>query len=57
MLQIGIANGVGLAVMQEHMAAKYNRPGYEIFNNYTYVMLGDGCMQEGVASEAASLAG
>jgi transketolase len=39
------------------MAATYNKPGYGIFNNYTYVMMGDGCLQEGVALEAISLAG
>lgn len=48
---------VGLAAAQAHLAAKYNRPGYEIFNNYTYCIVGDGCLQEGVAAEAISLAG
>ncbi|ORZ03901.1 transketolase [Syncephalastrum racemosum] len=53
----GISNAVGLAASEAHFAAKFNKPGYEIFNNYTYVILGDGCLQEGVAAEAVSLAG
>ena len=53
----GVANGVGLALAESHMAATYNKPGLALFDNYTYVFAGDGCMQEGVASEAASLAG
>ncbi|KAF9924833.1 Transketolase [Linnemannia zychae] len=53
----GFANSVGLAMAEAHMAATFNKPGFELFNNYTYVVLGDGCLQEGVASEAASLAG
>ncbi|CAO3645823.1 unnamed protein product [Mucor hiemalis] len=53
----GIANAVGLAVGEAHLAATYNKPDFEIFNNYTYVLLGDGCLQEGVASEASSVAG
>ncbi|KAG2202303.1 hypothetical protein INT47_010751 [Mucor saturninus] len=53
----GIANAVGLAIGEAHLAATYNRPDFEIFNNHTYVILGDGCLQEGVASEAASIAG
>ncbi|KAI8996943.1 transketolase [Pilobolus umbonatus] len=53
----GISNAVGSAAAEAHMAATYNRPGFELFNNYTYVLMGDGCLQEGVASEAASLAG
>lgn len=53
----GIGNAVGLAIAQANIAAKYNRPNYEISNNYTYTFFGDGCMMEGVASEACSLAG
>ena len=53
----GFANAVGLAIAQHHAAAEFNKPGFEVINNYTYTFLGDGCMQEGVASEAASLAG
>lgn len=48
---------MGLAAAEAHLAAKYNRPGYDIFNNYTYVIVGDGCLQEGVTLEAVSLAG
>ncbi|RSH81147.1 Transketolase [Apiotrichum porosum] len=53
----GIANAVGLAIAEAHMAATFNKEGYTLFDNKTYVFLGDGCLQEGVASEAASLAG
>ncbi|KAI9469837.1 MAG: transketolase [Benjaminiella poitrasii] len=53
----GISNAVGLAAAEAQFAATYNRPGFELFNNYTYVILGDGCLQEGVSSEASSLAG
>jgi transketolase len=53
----GISNAVGLAIAEQNMAATFNKPGFEIFNNYTYVVLGDGCLQEGVQSEACSLAG
>ena len=53
----GISNAVGLAIAQAHLAATFNRPGFELFQNYTYVITGDGCLQEGVSSEAASLAG
>ena len=53
----GIAQAVGLAAAQEHLAATFNKPGFELFTNYTFVICGDGCLQEGVASEAASLAG
>ncbi|KAF2858409.1 transketolase [Piedraia hortae CBS 480.64] len=53
----GFANAVGLAVAQAHSAAVFNRPGFDLLTNHTYVFFGDGCAQEGVASEAASLAG
>ncbi|CAO3591747.1 unnamed protein product [Absidia cylindrospora] len=53
----GISNAVGLAIAQEHLAATFNKPGFDLFNNHTYVILGDGCLQEGVQSEACSLAG
>jgi transketolase len=46
-----------MAAAEAHLAATFNRPGYNIIDNYVYVFLGDGCLQEGVASEAASLAG
>ncbi|TVY49759.1 putative transketolase [Lachnellula occidentalis] len=53
----GFSNAVGLSIAQHHASAEFNKPGFEMINNYTYTFLGDGCMQEGVASEAASLAG
>ncbi|MCL2672189.1 MAG: transketolase [Clostridiales bacterium] len=53
----GFAMAVGMAMAEAHKAAVYNREGYPIVDNYTYTMLGDGCMMEGVASEAASMAG
>lgn len=53
----GFGNAVGMALAERMLAARYNRPGYDIVDHYTYVLAGDGDMQEGVASEAASLAG
>ncbi|KJA27448.1 hypothetical protein HYPSUDRAFT_83775 [Hypholoma sublateritium FD-334 SS-4] len=53
----GFANGVGLAIAQAHLGAVYNKDGFNLINNYTYVFTGDGCLMEGVASEAASLGG
>lgn len=53
----GIANAVGLAMAEKHLAAVFNRPGYEIVNHHTYALCGDGCLQEGISYEAASLAG
>lgn len=53
----GISNSVGLAIAQAHLAATFNRPSYDLFSNFTYVITGDGCLQEGVALEAISLAG
>lgn len=53
----GVANAVGMAMAERHLAARFNKPDSEIVDHYTYVMCGDGDMMEGVASEAASLAG
>jgi len=53
----GFANGVGMAIAEAHLAAEFNRPGHSIINHYTYAIVTDGDLMEGVASEAASLAG
>ena len=53
----GIASAVGMAMAEKHLAAHFNRPNFEIVDHYTYVLVGDGCLQEGIAYEAASLAG
>ena len=53
----GVANAVGMAIAETMLAAKFNRPDYEIVNHRVYAFCGDGCMMEGVAAEAASLAG
>ncbi|MFM7888552.1 MAG: transketolase [Pseudanabaena sp.] len=53
----GVGNAVGLAISEAHLAARFNKPGHTIVDHYTYVILGDGCNMEGVASEAASLGG
>ncbi|KAI6779340.1 dihydroxyacetone synthase [Emericellopsis cladophorae] len=53
----GIANAVGLAMATRHLAATYNRPGYDLVNNTSWCMIGDACLQEGVALEAIQLAG
>lgn len=53
----GLTNAVGMAMASKHMAARFNKPDFKIVDNNIYVIAGDGCMQEGVASEAASLAG
>jgi transketolase len=53
----GIANGVGLALAEAHLAAKFNKPDCKLVDHYTYVILGDGCNMEGVSGEACSVAG
>ena len=53
----GFANGVGFAIAQKHLAARYNKPGYELFDYNIYAICSDGDMMEGVTSEAASMAG
>ena len=53
----GVATSVGMAIASRWMAEYFNRPGFEMFNFDVYALAGDGCMMEGVASEAASLAG
>ncbi|MGH3795917.1 MAG: transketolase [Pseudonocardiaceae bacterium] len=53
----GIANAVGLALAERLLAARFNRPGHEVVNHYTYVECGDGDLMEGVCAEACSLAG
>ncbi|HXG23596.1 MAG TPA: transketolase, partial [Chthonomonadales bacterium] len=53
----GFANAVGMAMAEAHLAARYNQPGYEIVHHHTYCLASDGDMMEGVACEAASLAG
>ena len=53
----GVATSVGMAIAERWLAARYNRPGFEVFDYRIYAVCGDGCLMEGVASEAASLAG
>ena len=53
----GIAMAVGMAIAEKHLAAIYNRPGFEVVDHHTYALLGDGDLMEGVSHEAASLAG
>ncbi|HEY9771182.1 MAG TPA: transketolase [Coleofasciculaceae cyanobacterium] len=53
----GIANGVGLAVAEAHLAAKFNKDDAKLVDHYTYVILGDGCNMEGISGEACSFAG
>jgi transketolase len=53
----GLANAVGMAVAEAHLAAVFNREGHEIVDHHTYFIAGDGCMMEGISHEAASFAG
>lgn len=56
-LGAGMAMATGMAMAQAHLAAIFNRPGYPVFDSFTYVLGGDGCLMEGISSEAFSLAG
>lgn len=53
----GLSNAVGIALCEAHLASVYNRPGFPIVDNFTFCIAGDGCMMEGITSEACSLAG
>lgn len=53
----GFATGIGMAIAEAHLAAKYNKPGFKVVNHYTYAIVTDGDLMEGVTAEAASLAG
>lgn len=56
-LGAGLGMAVGMAAAEKHMAAKYNREGYPVFDHYTYALCGDGCLMEGISSEVMSFAG
>src|ERR1035437_9310087 len=53
----GLANGVGMAIAEVALAARFNRPGHRIVDHYTYVLVSDGDLEEGISSEAGSVAG
>lgn len=53
----GVCNAVGLAIAERQLAATYNKPNYDVVNNFVYAIVGDGCLMEGVSSEASSVAG
>lgn len=53
----GIANAVGMAMAEAHLAAKFNQEGYPVVDHYTYALVGDGCLMEGISYEAMSMAG
>lgn len=56
-LGAGLGMAVGMAMAEQHLAAKFNRKGYQLFDHYTYALCGDGCLMEGISSEVMSLAG
>ncbi len=56
-LGAGAAMAVGMSIAEEHLASVFNKPDYKIVDNYTYTLVGDGCMMEGISNEAFSLAG
>jgi len=56
-LGMGISNAVGLAAAEAHLAAVYNKPGMPLVDHYTYCIMGDGCMQEGISHESCAYAG
>ena len=53
----GLGNSVGMAIASRHLGARYNRPGYELFDHHVWAICGDCCLMEGISAEAASLAG
>ena len=53
----GITNAVGMAIGEAHLAELFNKPNFDIMDHYTFVICGDGCLQEGISCEASSLAG
>ena len=53
----GISNAVGLAIAEAHLAATFNKPGFDVVDHFTFAFCGDGCLMEGVTQEALSLAG
>jgi len=53
----GICNAVGMAISESYLENKFNRPGFKVIDHYTYTICGDGCLMEGISSEASSLAG